>query len=156
MTPQTRTEPRALPPRVEPDAQERHAGSLRRGVLIVDDDAWIRTAMARYLRSEGIEADTCTNPEDAIRRCTAEGAQYDLVFMDIRFPEGELGYQAARRIVERCDAPPVIIGITSFANAAGDIDPAEWGMEEVIVKPLLKWFVVNLARRHCTAKDGAD
>lgn len=125
----------------------------RGGVLIVDDDPWMRRSMTRYLAAEGIDVQSARDPEAAFALWSEDETRFSLVFMDIRFPEGELGFDAARRIKEASREPPVIIGMTSFDTGGRKDEADAAGMQEVMVKPLFKWLVVNLARRHCCAED---
>ncbi|MGG7566556.1 response regulator [Rhodovulum sp. DZ06] len=125
-------------------------------VLVVDDDAWTRRTMTGHLVSEGLEVECAAGPEEAIRLWHAREGGFDLVFMDIRFPGGESGYDAALRLSRMDGTPPAIFGMTSFDIAGGDIDPKDFGMRELLVKPLFKWLVVNIARAHCPAADPPD
>lgn len=119
-------------------------------VLVVDDDAWVRSAVSKYFSSEGVDYDICSDPEDAVAQCIRTPARYGLVLLDIRFPEGDLGFDASRRIMEACpDAPPVIIGMTAHRDVYDRDELAKVGMSDVLVKPLFKWLVINLAREHC-------
>jgi CheY-like chemotaxis protein len=58
-------------------------------VLVVDDSAPIRTAVATALRVRGIKVETAVDGEDALRKLCAKttaGAAYDGVILDIAMP----------------------------------------------------------------------
>ena len=58
-------------------------------ILIVDDDARIRSLLARYLGREGFRVTTATDPADARTRMAA--LAFDLLIVDVMMP-GESGF----------------------------------------------------------------
>jgi CheY-like chemotaxis protein len=57
-------------------------------ILVVDDEASARNALARLLRKEGYEVETANNGREALEALEAAGAQRpDLVLLDLMMPE---------------------------------------------------------------------
>ena len=125
-------------------------GMVSRPVLIVDDDPYVRDRMAEFLGEEGIDFETCDDPDEAVARCARQPARYSLVFMNMRFPVGDIGFDKASRIA--AFKGPKVIGMTSQASLYSAETCRKWGMVEMIVKPLFKWLVVNLALKHGAAR----
>jgi len=59
--------------------------SVRRRILVVDDEASLRTAIASYFRSLGHAVETTGTGRDAIIR--AAGNSFDAVLLDLRLPD---------------------------------------------------------------------
>jgi CheY-like chemotaxis protein len=63
------------------------AAAARRRALIVDDESTIRTAVARYLRRGGWQADEAEDGRVALAKLdSASPADYQLVISDLRMP----------------------------------------------------------------------
>lgn len=71
-------------------ADEKHSG-----ILVVDDEANIRTIVKPGLEMEGFEVDTNDDPRSVLAKY--EPGQYDLLILDIRMP-GMTGFQLFREI----------------------------------------------------------
>jgi FixJ family two-component response regulator len=74
-------------------------------VGIVDDDASIRSSLARVLRLEGMCVETFACAEDALDRIAA-GAP-DCLVLDVHLG-GLSGFDLQDRLLARGDAPPII------------------------------------------------
>lgn len=81
--------PFVLPPRLDSstsgDQRRRASESAAKRLLVVDDEAPIREAVALYFRSLGHVVDGVGNGRDAIER--ARGTRYDAVVLDLRLPD---------------------------------------------------------------------
>jgi two-component system nitrogen regulation response regulator NtrX len=64
-------------------------------VLIVDDEAGIRSSLAGILADEGFETSECADGEAAIEHLTVDGAP-DLLLLDIALP-GRDGVESSRK-----------------------------------------------------------
>ena len=64
-------------------------------ILVVDDEAQIRTMLTQMLEQEGYTVHTAENGEDAWRRLQEE--KPDLILMDVVMP-GQDGFQLTRAI----------------------------------------------------------
>jgi len=86
-------------------------------VLIIDDEEAICISVARVVGRMGHDADYSLTLEDGLRKASSK--PFDVVFLDVRFPDGN-GLKALPRIREGKTAPEVII-----ITAQGDPDGAE-------------------------------
>ncbi len=100
-------------------------------VLVVDDDASIRSICSRLLESEAYQVSTAVNGEEALRQLFSE--EFDLLLTDIRLP-GMTGLEIARRAREhRLDL--TIVAMTGYSNLDTAIQALSLGIDEFIVKP---------------------
>ena len=84
-------------------------------ILIIDDEASIRTTLAGILEDEGHRAVTCESGEEGIAQFARE--EYDLVILDLWLP-GVDGLHVLERLAA-AGAPPVIV-----ISGHGTIDTA--------------------------------
>ena len=47
------------------------------------------------------------------------------------------------------DTVPAIIGITPFFEHVEAVDWGAFGMDDLLLRPVQKWLVINLVRRFC-------
>lgn len=104
-----------------------------------------------FLREAGVRYELCSDPYDALERYKARPSAYSLILMDIRFPEGDLGFEVSKQIAELAegDAPLPIVGMSGYPNLYRFNGGAEWGMVDILPKPLFKWLVINMVREYC-------
>jgi DNA-binding response OmpR family regulator len=111
-------------------------------VMIVDDEAAIREALARKLSREGFETVVCKDGLEGLRSFHAE--RPDLVILDIVMPEGMDGLTVCKRIREIADTPIMMLS----ANAVTEADIIEGlsvGADEYLTKPVrLNEFVARV------------
>lgn len=101
-------------------------------VLVVDDDAMVRTALARVIHHLGAACDLVADGSEAI--AAAATGRYDLILMDVNMP-GLDGPAAARAILAA--TPGVqIIGMTGGVDAARRDECARSGMSLLLDKPV--------------------
>jgi CheY-like chemotaxis protein len=124
-------------------------------VLAVDDDPWVRLRLEEFLREAGVPFELCADPHEAFRRCAARRSAYGLVLMDIRFPAGNLVGEISRKIAALGggSAGPAIIGMSDCANLEKFQRGTEWGMIDILPKPLFKWLIINLAHEFCGGEE---
>ena len=117
-------------------------------ILVVDDDAEIRSSLRRGLALEGYLVTTADDGEDALRQ--ARSAWPDLVVLDLLLP-GLYGLEVCRRL--RAADPTIPIVILSARDAVSDrVAGLEEGADDYLVKPfafaeLLARIRVQLRRR---------
>jgi DNA-binding NtrC family response regulator len=100
-------------------------------VLLVDDDAPLRSTVAEVLAAHGYRAVPCAGAEEAIERLQAEGA--DVVVTDLRMPgmKGEALLEEVRRTFP---AVPVI-AVTAFGSVQQAMELTRAGAADYLEKP---------------------
>ena len=73
-------------------------------LLVVDDEANIRTLIKKYAQYEGYEIIEAVNGIDAVAKCRAE--DFDLIVMDVMMPELD-GFSAVREIRKNKKIPVI-------------------------------------------------
>jgi two-component system OmpR family response regulator len=99
-------------------------------VLIVDDDAGIRSLVSSFLEKHGFHTDTAGDPAEM--RAKLGGNRYDLIVLDVMMP-GEDGLSALRKL-QKGDAPPVIM-LSAVGTDIDKIVGLEMGAEDYMAKP---------------------
>jgi two-component system, chemotaxis family, chemotaxis protein CheY len=117
-------------------------------VLVVDDDAAIRSAVRDVLESEGIAVETASNGADALEKVSRQRPR--LVLLDMRMPVLD-GWGFASALRERGLALPVVV-MTAAADASRWAD--EIGAIGVVAKPFGVAELVNAVRRYSGAAPG--
>jgi DNA-binding NtrC family response regulator len=101
-------------------------------VLIVDDDAALRRAVAITLIDLGYEAAQAADGEAALAWLSHQ--QADAVLLDLRMP-GMDGMDVLRRIRAREDAPPIAV-LTAVPTSANTIEAMRLGAADHLTKPI--------------------
>ncbi|HPU97088.1 MAG TPA: response regulator [Candidatus Hydrogenedentes bacterium] len=102
----------------------------RYSLLVVDDDAHLRTALSRWFTMRGFQVDTAENGEEALEQCASR--RYDVITMDLVMP-GIDGAETASRIRTMHPDVPIIM----LSGYAGDAERLhEAGFLEVLQKPI--------------------
>ncbi|MFZ0487826.1 MAG: sigma-54 dependent transcriptional regulator, partial [Arenicellales bacterium] len=95
-------------------------------VLVVDDEAVIRSALTRLLKRHGYDVETAGSVTEAARH---ELSGFDLVIADLRLP-GSPGTE----IISKSDSTPVLI-MTSYASVKSAVESMRQGAVDYIAKP---------------------
>jgi FixJ family two-component response regulator len=101
-------------------------------VFIIDDDAPMRAAMQRLLKSVGLHAESFATPQDFLRRKLPDSPS--CLLLDVRLP-GMSGLDVQRRLVEAGVLIPIV-----FITAHGDIPMTVKAMKSGAVEFLTKPF----------------
>ena len=104
-------------------------------VLIVDDDASIRFAMADFLGAHGIAAACAASREEA--QAMLEAGRYEVVITDLRltpFDDAE-GLRIVRLLGERYEDTACIV-LTAFGSAETEAYARHYGAKAFLHKPL--------------------
>jgi two-component system nitrogen regulation response regulator NtrX len=105
---------------------------MKTTVLIVDDEAGVRSALSGVLRDEGYVVDAVENGEACLDRVTR--APYDVIVLDIWLP-GMDGLATLGRLRERrVDAPVVMI--SGHGNIESAVKAIKLGAFDFVEKPL--------------------
>ncbi len=99
-------------------------------ILVVDDEARIRTIIKKYAEFEGHTVAEATDGMDAINKCRR--TKYDIIIMDIMMPELD-GFSACREIRKTSDTP--IIMLSARGEEYDKINGFELGIDDYVVKP---------------------
>ena len=99
-------------------------------ILVVDDEARIRSIIKKYAEFEGNSVTEAGDGMEAVRLCRKE--QYDLIIMDIMMPELD-GFSACREIRKVSDTP--IIMLSARGEEYDKINGFELGIDDYVVKP---------------------
>ncbi|HCM22019.1 MAG TPA: sigma-54-dependent Fis family transcriptional regulator [Porphyromonadaceae bacterium] len=104
-------------------------------ILIIDDDAGVRSSLSFLLKRAGYEAETVSSPEEAltfVRHTVPE-----LMLMDMNFSlttKGEEGLELLQRMRVLCPDAPVIL-ITGWGSIALAVKGMQAGAFDFITKP---------------------
>jgi two-component system OmpR family response regulator len=99
-------------------------------ILVVDDEARIRTMLRRYLEGEGFKVSEAG--DGVAMRKAFEAAPVDLVLLDLMMP-GEDGLTLARHIRQRAQTP--IIMLTGKGDLIDRVAGLEAGADDYVAKP---------------------
>jgi len=99
-------------------------------ILIVDDEAGIRTLIKKYAVYEGHETIEGADGMEAVELCKSESP--DIAVIDIMMPELD-GFSACREIRKFSDIP--IIMLSARGEEYDKINGFELGVDDYVVKP---------------------
>lgn len=100
-------------------------------VVVVEDDAPIRSALEVALEAEGYRTESLSDGQDV--GSFAESFRPDLAILDVRFPEGPDGFTIARRLRQRKDL--AILFLTAAAGIDDRLSAFEAGADDYLAKP---------------------
>lgn len=110
-----------------------------RRVLLVDDEAFIRELVRRWLTQEGYECQTCSDIEQAW--AVLEEDPYPLVLTDITMPGGS-GVKLLQRIRDRFGDEVAVLMATGAGDRETAVDCLRRGAYGYLTKPLHRDDVV--------------
>ena len=99
-------------------------------ILVVDDEARIRSIIKKYAEFEGHTVTEAGDGMEAIRLCRKDS--FDLIIMDIMMPELD-GFSACREIRKVTNTP--IIMLSARGEEYDRINGFEVGVDDYVVKP---------------------
>jgi PAS domain S-box-containing protein len=108
--------------------------SIRRRVLVVDDNADAAEALSRILRLQDQEVSVAYDGHVALQMALA--MQPDIIFLDLDLPKMN-GLEVARRLRAGSPIrPPLLVATTGFGQEADRRRTAEAGFDHHLVKPI--------------------
>ena len=113
-----------------PAAERRPIDTVRSRVLVVDDNARTREAIALYLRHAGYDVDLAATGPDALLAAARVGP--DLIVLDLMLP-GLSGLDVCRTLRERTDVP--IIMVTARTTEDDKLEGLGSGADDYVTKP---------------------
>jgi PAS domain S-box-containing protein len=137
--------------RIAAPSSDSHVEGGTETILVVEDDAIVRTAAITQLQSLGYETLSATNAAEALAIADG-GAQFDLLFTDVIMPGKINGRQLAEEMAKR-RSPLKVLFTSGYTEDAiihhGRLDPGVL----LLAKPYRK---LELARMLRTALDAAN
>jgi PAS domain S-box-containing protein len=109
-----------------------HAGSGRRRVLVMDDEASIRTLASNMLQFLGYDAEVVDSARAAVERFADK--KFDVVMLDLLVPGQMGGKEAVRRLAGMNPAVKAIL-LSGYAQDSVVSDFRDYGFQAVITKP---------------------
>jgi two-component system, OmpR family, response regulator MprA len=103
-------------------------------LLVVDDDASVRDALALVLGVDGFEVTTAGDGREAIR--TLSSHRPDAVILDVLMPELD-GLEVCRRMRATGDRTPVLM-LTARAEVSERVAGLEAGADDYLAKPFAR------------------
>ena len=101
------------------------------GLLVVDDEPFLRDAVAASLRFLGFEVTTGQTAADALR--LARDRPFDLIVLDVMLPDGD-GFDVVRRLRrDGCGVP--VIFLTARDTEADKVTGLTLGGDDYMTKP---------------------
>jgi two-component system nitrogen regulation response regulator NtrX len=105
---------------------------MRESILIVDDEAGVRAALAGILSDEGYAAEAVQSGEDGLR--ALEARRYDLMLLDVWMP-GLDGLETLERARVLDPELPVVV-ISGHGNIETAVKAVRLGAQDFVEKPL--------------------
>jgi len=105
-------------------------GTIRRRILVVDDDATVAEILARYLAREGYEAECVGDGRAAVER--VRDRRPDLILLDLMLP-GMSGLEVCRKVRQLTGVP--IIMLTARGEENDRVFGLRLGADDYVVKP---------------------
>jgi len=100
-------------------------------VFVIDDDARMRAALERLLKSVGLHAESFATPQDFLRHNLPDIAS--CLILDVRLP-GMSGLEVQRKLNERAVSIPIIF-ITGHGDIPMTVEAMKSGAVEFLTKP---------------------
>jgi two-component system nitrogen regulation response regulator NtrX len=105
---------------------------VKETVLVVDDEAGVRTSLAAILGDEGYAVDVVGSGEEAL--AVLESRRHDVVLLDVWLP-GADGLEVLRRIRETDAELPVVV-ISGHGTIETAVKAVRLGAQDFVEKPL--------------------
>jgi FixJ family two-component response regulator len=111
-------------------------------VFVVDDDASVREALQRLVRSAGLRVEAFASAEEFLNRTRTEGPC--CLVLDVRLPELS-GLDLQRRMVDANNEMPIVF-ITGHGDIPTTVRAMKAGAVEFLTKPLVEGDVLESIR----------
>ena len=101
-------------------------------ILVVDDEANIRTLIRKYAEFEGDQVTEAENGMEAVELCRRHPDAFDIIVMDVMMPELD-GFSAVAEIRKTCKTP--VLMHSARGEEYDRIHGFELGVDDYVVKP---------------------
>ena len=105
---------------------------IRGNILVIDDEAVLRSTLTRILQSTGCNVTSAINGHEALHLLI--DATYDLVFLDLQLP-GLNGLEVLREIRKQNTKLPVIL-LTGHGSMNSALEAMHLGATDYLLKPV--------------------
>ncbi|MEW6366594.1 MAG: response regulator [Acidobacteriota bacterium] len=102
-------------------------------VLVVDDDADLRDALADYFGQKGLSVVSAPDGEEAIRMIEASAEPFQIVLADLVMPH-KTGLEVLKAAKEKFPDAHVVI-VTGYASLESAVEAVRLGAYDYILKP---------------------
>jgi FixJ family two-component response regulator len=120
-------------------------------VFVVDDDASVREAVERLVRSAGLRVEAFASAEEFLRRPKADAPS--CLVLDVQLPDLS-GLDLQRRMADASNEIPIVF-ITGHGDIPTTVRAMKAGAVEFLTKPLVEGDLLE-SIRHAIARDRAD
>ena len=103
---------------------------MKSHILVVDDDARLRSLLSKYLRDHGFTISTAENGAVAVDLVSL--LKFDLMIVDVMMPEMN-GFDFTKNVRKNHDTP--ILLLTAMGEIDDRINGLECGADDYLVKP---------------------
>ena len=100
-------------------------------VLIVDDDEAVQTMLYKVIRSNGLQAQTASSGEQALKLLAVR--EYDLILLDVNM-HGIDGFEVVQRLRSRGVRTPIII-VSGRQEDYDTLYGLDIGADDYVTKP---------------------
>jgi len=105
-------------------------GSIRRTVLVVDDEEMVREVVCAYLEREGFSTTEASDGEAALQRVAER--EPELIILDVMLPKLD-GYSVISELRKHTQVPVILL--TARAEEVDRVLGLELGADDYVVKP---------------------
>jgi DNA-binding NtrC family response regulator len=112
-------------------------------ILLVDDDADLRSDLASFLTSRGCFVQTCANGEDALE--FADRREFDVAILDLAMPVMS-GIEVLRRLEARGAELEAVV-LTGHGSIESAVEAMKLGASEFLTKPVSLQEVDRVVRK---------
>ena len=116
----------------------------RESLLVVDDNAEMRSVARRHLNALGYRVREAASGPAAVD-CLREGRRFDLLFTDVIMPDGMTGYQLAA-VARQIQPGLKVLFTTGYARPAETLERGELPPGPVLRKPYRKLDLATAVR----------
>jgi FixJ family two-component response regulator len=120
-------------------------------VFVVDDDASVREAVERLVRSAGLRVEAFASAEEFLARPKADAPS--CLVLDVQLPDLS-GLDLQRRMADASNEIPIVF-ITGHGDIPTTVRAMKAGAVEFLTKPLVEGDLLE-SIRHAIARDRAD
>ena len=120
-------------------------------ILFVDDETMVTDSTKSNLENLGYKVHTENDPVRALAKFEAQPYSFDLVITDMSMPK-MTGLQLSRQISQIREDLPIIL-ITGFSDLLDDHSLLEYGIRELIHKPIRKVILAEAISNILTKQD---